>query len=538
MGLLPQKVRVPEQEVAPVKIPYKNLASVTSHEDGVNLNFTYEFRTDANGKNVYVKKREGITILSSRASANTEVGRGIFAWRPSSVTTDYLIFALDNGTNVTLYVDSGGTATTTTQTLTTGNEVYFTPVSAFDGSTTVQSLLVTNGVDQAKLWTGASITTGWSNTSSTPLATATYTLFYRNMLLAARTSGNRNRLHISDVGKPDTFTSGNAIDFPNEITALAEFEGAAIVFTKNRIYQLIGSQPSDIVSSSAPRGLIQKGSPMGTDSFRSVARVGEWLYFWNRDRVFRYNTVDIQEVAYPKLQKTLGTIVKTVSSQFAGFHFNNRYYLSLPYSSGTTNNAVMVYDPLVDEWVLHTSPWVHAFTTYRSTTDAVPTLVFDTASNASRAAKVYTYNGSTVPLDNTSASTTATFAFQYTTEFLDHGDAHFIKRPRYLFFRTKGIGSTAAAILQIAQDYGGYQNILNFNMDAGGFVLDEGGTSGAGILDVTALTDGGYSTLDVKRLALPSSRTVSFRLYDTQQAGQTELYDFSMQLIPKKLKTK
>lgn len=534
MGILPTKVRVPDRETRPVKIPYHNLAKVASHDDGMNLNFTYEIRSDANGTNVYTKKREGIAILSSLGSADTQLGRGITSWRKSSGTVDQLIFALDSGATTTLYVDSSGTTTTTTKTVTTGRQVYFVPGSFFDGSTTVENLYVFTGADQVLQWTGAGITTGWSATTATPLASAQYGAFYRNMLVAAGTTGNKNRVFFSDVGKPDTFTAGNSLDFPGEITWLQVYEGSLMVFTRNNIYQLIGSQPNEIVNSSSARGLIQKGVPVGTDSGRSIARVGDWLYFWNRDRVYRYDTVNLQEVAYADFQKTFSSVVKTVSSGFAGIEFNGKYYLSLTYSSGTVSNAVAVYDPRkpIDTWVLHQSPWAHSFTRYRSSTDATPTLVFDTNSSTSRKEKVYIYNGSTVPLDNTSASTTVVITYQYTSQFLDFGDSHYIKRPKYIFFRTKGFSSAATATLKVAQDGGGFSTVLNLLMDAGGFVLD------SSILDTDSLTDGNYTLTDVKRVSLPSCRSMAIQLYETQQSGQSEFYDFDLQIIPKKLKTK
>lgn len=536
MGLLPRKVRVPEQETKPIKIPYRNLAAVGSHDDGVNLNFTYEIRQDANGTNVYTKKREGITILSSLGSAGTQTGRGIYSWRKSSGTVDQLIFGLDDASAVTLYVDSSGTATTTTKTMTTGKEVYFVPGSFFDGSTTVENLYCFNGTDQVLQWTGAGITTGWSATSSTPLNGAKYGCFYRNMMVSSK----GNRVSFSNVGKPDTFTIGNSLDFPSEITGLFVFEGSLMIFTRNNIYQVIGDQPNAIVLNSSARGLIQKGVTVGTDSYRSIARVGDWMYFWNKDRVYRYNTTELQEVAYEDFQKTLGTVVKTLSSQFSGQEFNGKYYLSLVYSSGTVNNAVAIYDPRkpIDTWVLHTSPWAHSFTKYRSATNSVPQLVFDTDSATSRIEKAYIYNGSTVPTDNMAAASTATITFQYTSQFLDFGDSHYIKRPRYIFFRTKGFSNTAYAILKAAQDGSGFSTVTNFIMDSGGFILDEGGTSGAGVFDTTAITDGNYAITDVKRVSLPSSRSLAMQLYDVQVAGQTEFYDFDLQIIPKKLKTK
>lgn len=540
MGLLPRRVSVPDQEVAPTKIPYKNLSAVASNEDGVNLNFYYELRSSVEEANVYVKKREGITILSSVGAASTDVGRGIFSWRKSSETTDKLFYALDDTTDTKVYIDSSGTGSAS-RTLTgiTGKDIYYVPVSAFDGSTTTEKLFVfTTGVTQ--IYDGSS----WAAASSTPLQTASLGIFYRNMLVAV-TTGNANRINFSDVGKPDTFTAGNAIDFPGAITGLHVFENSLLVFTRNSIYQVIGSQPNEIVVSGSTRGLLQKGVAAGTDSHRSIARVGDWVYFWNRDRVYRYNTNELQEVAFSRVQKTLGSVVKTPSNKFAGMNFNGRYYLAVVYSTGTSNNAVLVYDPRaddqgrpIDNWVLHTSPWVNSFATYRATTNANPQLVFDTNSATSRVEKAYTYNGSTTPVDNLAAASTSTITCQYTSQFLDHGDGHFIKKVRYIFFRTKGLGVSANATLKVATNFGGYATVLNWIMDAGGFVLDEGGTSGAGILDTTALTDANYSITDVKRLQLPDSRSVSVQFYDTQSQGQTEIYDFDLQLIPKKLKTK
>lgn len=535
---MPRRVRVPEQEVAPVKIPYRNLAAVASQEDGMNLNFTYEIRSDANGVNVYTKKREGITIVSSLSGAGTQVGRGIYSWRRSADTNDKLIFALDAAGTTTLYVDESGVATTTAVSFASSNDVHFVPVSSFDGSTTVESLYCFNGANAVKQWTGANTTTTWTTTASSGVsdvfATGTYGAFYKNMLVVARTSSNKNRVYFSGVGTPNVFTAGNSLDFPSEITWLQVFEGSLLIFTKNSIYQVVGSQPNEIVVSNSTRGLIQKGLPVGTDSGRSVARVGDWLYFWNQDRVWRYNTVELQEVAYPSFQKTLGSVVKTSSAQFAGAELNGKYYLSIVYSTGTANNAVVVYDPRkeINTWVLHTAPWVHSFTKYRSGANAVPQLAFVTNSATSRTAKAYIYNGSTVPLDNTSVSTTVAITYQYTSQFLDFGDAHYIKRPRYIFFRTKGVSSLANAILKAAQDGGGFSTVLNFTMTSGGFVLD------SSLLDTDALSDGNYTITDVKRLALPSSRSLAIQLYDVNEAAQTEFYTFDLQIIPKKLKTK
>jgi hypothetical protein len=152
MGLMPRQVSVPEQEVTPTKIPYKNLASVASHDDGAQLNFYYEQRSDmgiqtTNGEPcVFVKKREGITAHTSvLAGASTQVGRGSAAWRPSSVTTDFNLVALDDGTDTCLYLDVAGVLTlckngATTIKLTKNKDVYFVPVSTFDGTTTTQGL--------------------------------------------------------------------------------------------------------------------------------------------------------------------------------------------------------------------------------------------------------------------------------------------------------------------------------------------------------------------------------------------------------------
>jgi hypothetical protein len=539
MAVLRRQVRVPEAEISPVKLPYNNLAAVASHDSGANLNFTYETRTDANGQIIYPRERKGIGSLSVLGGASTQVGRGIASWRKSSATTDSLFCALDDTSNTKLYLNSGGTLTVQQISaadinLTTGKDVYFVPVAAFDGATTTESLFTFTGFDDVRKYNG----TTWSvSTAGAPLSGSNtrgmYAAVYRNMLMVARTQNNPNRLWISDVGKPETFTAGNQLDFPGEITGLFVFENFLLVFTRNSIHMLAGSQPADIVVSSAHRGVVTKGLGTGTDSHKSIARIGGWVYFWNRDRVFRFNTGVIEEVAYAKGRATLQDVVSTNSSLFAGIAYEGRYYISLVYSSGSVNNRVLIYDPRpeVDDWVLHASPKVQSFTTYRATQDATPSLVFVSNDNTSRTQKVYTYDSTTTPSDVWDGSTTNTITFQYTSEHLSFGDSHLIKKPRYIWFNTKAIG-VAPITIQAAADRGSYSNLVIFNMTAGGFIL---GTSKLGQAKLGAPS---LSETTVKRIPLRASRTLSVRAYTTQAVAQAEFYDFDLQLIPKKLKTK
>lgn len=530
MGIARPQIAVPDAEVATIKSSIRNLAAVASREDGAQLNFTYEARADINADDpqtavIYVKKREGISPLSLLASADTQVGRGIYSWRKSSATTDTLLYALDNATDTKIYIDSSGTGSSS-RTLTgiTGKEIHFVPVSAFDGTTTTEKLFVfTTGITQ--IYDGSS----WSNASSTPLQTASLGAFHKNMLFAV-TTGNANRVNISDVGKPDTFTSGNAIDFPGAITAMRSLGQYLVVFTANSIHVIAGSQPSDIVVSAANRGVISKHQTVGADSQRSVKEVLGHLYFWNKDRIFRFNTQTVEEVAYDKMKATLGTVVKSVSNIFAAENFGNRYYLSVTYSSGTTNNRVICYDPRVDDFSLHTVTNVHSFTTYRSSQNAVPTLVYVSNSATSRKQKVYTYNGSTSPLDTFDDSTTSTVAMQYTSEHLPFGDPHMLKRFRYLYFNTKAIGTSATAKFQLSVDRSGYSDAVSFTMSAPGFTL------GTSKLNIDKLSGANISTTTVSRIRPAVCRTISIRFYDIQSSGQTELYDYDIEYQPKKLK--
>jgi hypothetical protein len=253
---------------------------------------------------------------------------------------------------------------------------------------------------------------------------------------------------------------------------------------------------------------------------------------------------------------------------------------------------------VVDEWVVHDNVNVNSFASYRATTDAPPHLVFDTTLGTSRKAKVFQYDGSTSPYDRLAATTLAEdidssetawdltsaaefptagaaiceseiitwtgktsntltgvtraandttaathangtaislitlITFQYTTQHLDHGDSHLIKKHKYVFFNTKGVGHSAEMTIAASIDYGAYSDLISFSMDPGGFTLD------TSILDTGSLGGGQISLTDVKRISLPASRTISFRATDTQATAQSELYDFDIQVIPKKLKTK
>jgi hypothetical protein len=537
MGIQRKEYPVPMEEVRQEKVPYNNLAAAVGHKDGENLNYTFERRQDANGENIYAKKREGFASLSAMGSADTKVGRGIYSWRRSASTVDELFAALDNATNTRLYKDVSGTLTVQQITgsdilLTTGKTVRFVPVFAYDGSTTTEQLYVFTGFDDMRKYNGSA----WAvSTAGAPLSgssdRAMYAVFHNNILFAAGTANNPNRLFMSDVGKPETFTAGNAIDFPGEITGLVSFAQFVVVFTRDSISLVWGFEPTQIQVSHQNRGVVPKYSKVGCDAPMSIAQVGDWLYFWNKDRFYRFNTAEIQEVAYPKLQGTIATIVKTASSCFAASSFRDRYYCAIVYSTGSVNNRIAVYDPSVDEWVLHSAPPVHSLALYRASADAAPDLLFVTNDGTSRTQKVYKYNAVSTPIDTLDGSTTASITFQYTSEHLEHGDRHLLKKAKYLFWTTKGLGSTATMDIQVSSDYGEYENIMEHTMTSGGFILDQSH------LDRDALGGGTLSKETVRKLRTPASRTVSVRFKDTQAIAQTELYSFDFLLSPKKLKT-
>jgi hypothetical protein len=344
---------------------------------------------------------------------------------------------------------------------------------------------------------------------------------YNGMLVSIK----GNRATFSNVQAPDTHVAANALDFPAKLMTLAVMGNTCMLFTRDKIYPVMGNQPNDIKS-------INRGDTPGTDSPRSLVRIGDYVYYWSGDRIYRYNGALVEEVAYPKLRLTAGSIVKTVSSQFAGATLNNKYYLAITYSTGTANNAVLVYDPRFDEYVLHSAPWVYSFHTTRATADSPKTLIFCTNSAASRIEKLYIYNGTTTPADTTTGTTTVAITFKYSTTNLDHGDSHLIKKNKYLFFNTKALGPTAILSIKASPDYGTFGTVLDVAMSAPGFVLD------TNKLDIDKLVDTNYSLTDVKRLTLPASRTIAIQFTDTHAIGRTEIYDFDLQIIPKKLKTK
>ena len=218
--------------------------------------------------------------------------------------------------------------------------------SAGSGYTSAPTVTITGGGGS-----GATATASVSALAPTALKLIRQ---FTNRLFAVGTGTDRNTLYASDLLDPEVWKTTNSIvvggDDGQDIVAIQPFfDYELLVFKPSKIY-LVTVDPTASTAAGWTVRLIN--DRIGCIAGRSVSFAGKDVYFLAEDgirSVQRSLSDDYFIVGVPiseAIKDVIARINKNFYSKCFGQFHNNRYYLSVPLDSATTNSHTIVYNLL------------------------------------------------------------------------------------------------------------------------------------------------------------------------------------------------
>jgi len=239
-----------------------------------------------------------------------------------------------------------GTTTTATATVVSNKVSAITVTVAGSGYTSAPTVTISGGGGS-----GATATASVSALAPTALKLIRQ---FTNRLFAVGTGTDRNTLYASDLLDPEVWKTTNSIvvggDDGQDIVAIQPFfDYELLVFKPSKIY-LVTADPTASTAAGWTVRLIN--DRIGCIAGRSVSFAGKDVYFLAEDgirSVQRSLSDDYFIVGVPiseAIKDVIARINKNFYSKCLGQFHNNRYYLSVPLDSATTNSHTIVYNLL------------------------------------------------------------------------------------------------------------------------------------------------------------------------------------------------
>lgn len=239
-----------------------------------------------------------------------------------------------------------GTTTTATATVVSNKVSAITVTVAGSGYTSAPTVTISGGGGS-----GATATASVSALAPTALKLIRQ---FTNRLFAVGTGTDRNTLYASDLLDPEVWKTTNSIvvggDDGQDIVAIQPFfDYELLVFKPSKIY-LVTVDPTASTAAGWTVRLIN--DRIGCIAGRSVSFAGKDVYFLAEDgirSVQRSLSDDYFIVGVPiseAIKDVIARINKNFYSKCVGQFHNNRYYLSVPLDSATTNSHTIVYNLL------------------------------------------------------------------------------------------------------------------------------------------------------------------------------------------------
>jgi hypothetical protein len=117
-----------------------------------------------------------------------------------------------------------------------------------------------------------------------------YIASHKNMIFLAGSTAAPNTVQPSDVNDPTTLTSANAVVVQNVsgsyVTGLISMDEYIAILRNDGIWKLYGSNPD---SATTDFQLIRSESKVGVVEQRSACRVGQYIYFFDGNEIYRFN---------------------------------------------------------------------------------------------------------------------------------------------------------------------------------------------------------------------------------------------------------
>jgi len=117
-----------------------------------------------------------------------------------------------------------------------------------------------------------------------------YIASHKNMMFLAGATATPNTVQPSDINDPTTLTGANAVVVPNVsgsyITGLISMDEYIAILRNDGIWKLYGSNPD---TASTDFQLIRSESKVGCIEQKSACRVGQYIYFFDGNEIYRFN---------------------------------------------------------------------------------------------------------------------------------------------------------------------------------------------------------------------------------------------------------
>lgn len=347
----------------------------------------------------------------------TPLSGGIYTLMPfykenfDGTITSYLLAS--NNTGVYYYNFS----TNIWQSIATGLQSgYMDYINYQQGSTNI--IIFGNGKDPLKKWTGSGSAVNLSTTA--PLVKS-ITLHYERVW-GTGDNLSPNRVYWSDDLNPENWNTaldeGGLLDIPTwdggKCIGLSNLFDNVVIFKTYNIWKIFGTYPREYQK-------VQVYSSTGAIAERSIVNAGTAAFFLAKDGIYVYNGVQADKIS-SKIDKTIANMNASYASQAVGVFYDNKYILAIPEGSSTSNNTIIEYDLVRQNFMIRRGISAATFLVYNDI------LLF-----ANTSGYVLKYNSGTTydgqPIDA-----------YWETPYTDLGLPNAKKRPYYLYIVASGNG--------------------------------------------------------------------------------------------------
>lgn len=320
-------------------------------------------------------RRDGLTQSGSSTFSNL---RGFSSYlRKASSGKDILLM---DGT--TLYYLNSSTWTALDTGFTNGYDVSFATVPYND------RIYMSDQTNQMHYWDRAATTL---NSCLTDLGAAdphgNVIKWHKNHMFVANNvtfSGStyQNELYWSAFGDPDTYdTTNDKISLPGggRLITIEDWGDVLVIFKEHSIMYLSGWGDSDWAVTASSSNITNIDEAVGCISPKGTTRVGNEIWFIDDEaQIRRLYQTDFdafrRDIVSTKIQGTIETINKSYLHLATAWTFNDKVFFSVPTSSNTENDTILVYDLIAsrrtgeEAWTTYTGWSVDFATTYSTNT--------------------------------------------------------------------------------------------------------------------------------------------------------------------------
>ncbi len=139
----------------------------------------------------------------------------------------------------------------------------------------------------------------------------------------------------------------------DSFTALKQLGPQMIAFRKNTIWRILGTDPGEWTWKQQYGG--------GTAYENTIAVDRERILMLGNTGVLQYDGLGVSPFRQEYLRDFWETLNISALEQACACVWKNKYFLSVPTGSSTTNSAVVVYDIMADTWLLRTDVTVESW---------------------------------------------------------------------------------------------------------------------------------------------------------------------------------